>query len=93
MDLVEHWFARREFVQYNMKYNGMTKMEAERYWILSRGTHSPVRVPPQSARAAVASEHANRALGGSSTPPGKPRLAGRAAAVASEGTETGDQQI
>ena len=33
MDLVEHWFARREFVQYNMKYNGMTKMEAERYWI------------------------------------------------------------
>ena len=40
----------------------------------------------QSARAAVASEHANRALGGSSTPPGKPRLAGRAAAVASEGT-------
>ena len=42
----------------------------------------------QSARAAVASEHANRALGGSSTPPGKPRLAGRAAAVASEGTES-----
>ena len=42
----------------------------------------------QSARAAVASEHANRALGGSSTPPGKPRLAGRPAAVASEGTES-----